>query len=293
MRLVTALREVWNSLSRNPVMALAAISTCSISLVTFGLFLAIQLTLVNIARGMAEKVEINLFLVPGTPHEKAVEIQNRIRGYKEVGSVIYVTPEEGLAEMKKSMGEELVDDILEGENPLPGRLTVKVKDPLWVEQVVQFIKPLSGVDEIRYGKEDVKRVSVVSIVFGFLGWSLILVMLGATYLIVANTIQLTVDARKKEIRIMQLVGATDWYIRLPFMLEGVFYGLVGACLGATVVGLAYYGFYGLAQRNFPFVFPLLSPEVFNANLLLVPLVGASVGLLGSLSSMKNALREST
>jgi len=242
-------RESIQNFRRNWVMSLGAVITIYLSLLLVGIFIATGFIVNSVVQSVEDKVTIQVYIKDGAASADVNTLQTQLLNDALVQGVDYTTKEEALATFKKDMAQspEIIDQ-LEG-NPLPASLDVTLKDPRTVEAMVNKIKknavflkvadrPDNPEESLKYGQQIVNKlfaftrvIRIIEVVF--------VVMLGVVSLIfINNTIRLAIYARRKEIGIMRLVGASNWFIRTPFLLEGVIQALIGASLAiVTVVGL--------------------------------------------------------
>jgi len=242
-------RESVQNFRRNWVMSLGAVITIYLSLLLVGIFIATGFIVNSVVQSVENKVTIQIYIKDGAPSADVNTLQTQLLNDALVKGVDYTTKEEALEIFKKDMAQspEIIDQ-LEG-NPLPASLDVTLKDPRTVEAMVAKIKknavflkvadrPDNPEESLKYGQQIVNKlfaftrvIRIIEVVF--------VVMLGVVSLIfINNTIRLAIYARRKEIGIMRLVGASNWFIRTPFLLEGVIQALIGATLAIlTVIGL--------------------------------------------------------
>lgn len=216
-------------------------------------------------------------------------VGSEIAALPGVVEVKTVTKEQAMERFKNRLGENAGILAALDDNPLPYSFDVRVDKPERVDELVPKIQSMRYVDSARYGKEVVDQLFQFTRVMRYGGMILIVLMGVGTLFIIVNTIRLTVYARRREINIMKYVGATDWFIRWPFILEGVFIGLVGSCISAVVLQLCYSASVVKLQAALAFL-PILStwPLMFFIWGILVAL-GAIIGALGSFISLRKFL----
>jgi len=284
------LREAGRGLSRNGLMAFAAATTITLSLLIMGVFIILVTNLTYLGERAKAQIQLRVFLGPEVSPEEAIGLREEIQGFRQDGvrRVRYVSKQAAAAEVERTWGvPELFVDM--GENPLPDAIVVELDRGAKVDRLVRKLKALPGVADVAY-LSFIHTLLLVVQVLWVVGVALILVVsLGVLYIVV-NTVKLTVFARRREIEIMKLVGATDWFVRWPFVLEGLILGLTGAGLATAVLSKAYY-FLFKSVSQMPAI-PLVAEARVNHWLLLVLLpVGAFFGASGSLLSVKKFLRE--
>ncbi len=279
------------SLWRNFWMSLAAVASVAISMFLLGAFLLLVFNVNYFASSLQSNVEIAVFLQVDTPRQEAYQVRDQVKAMPGVTEVTLVPKEEGLKQLSQQFGGQ--EELLEatgGVNPLPDYLRIRVADPETIHEVARAIAGLPGVEKVNYGQEVVERLFAVVRWLRWLGAGIILFLgLGALFLIII-TIRLTVYSRRREISIMKYVGATDWFIRWPFFLEGLFLGLAGSGCAALAVYAGYNLFLTRAGSALVFI-PLLNDrDLLLSSVLSLMAGGALVGAIGSLLSIRRFLK---
>ena len=252
-------RESVQNFRRNWVMTLGAVITIYLSLLLVGVFLVTGAIVNNVVKSVEDKVTIEIFLKDGAASADVDALQNKLLAdplvgvqnpdQKNRGTVSYTSKEQAMEKFKKSMSSspEIVDQL--ENNPLPASLDIKLTDPHNVEALVAQIKadplflkvvenPAKPEESIKYGQQIVEKLFAFTRVVRIMGFAIIAMLAVVSLIFINNTIRLAIYARRKEIGIMRLVGASNWFIRTPFLLEGVLQALIGATLAIlSIVGL--------------------------------------------------------
>ena len=242
-------RESIQNFRRNWVMTLGAVITIYLSLLLVGVFLVAGVLVNNIVKSVEDKVGIQIFLKDGAATGDVSALQRKLSGDGLVLGVEYTSKDKAMQKFKEDMKDspELIDQ-LEG-NPLPASLDVTLREPRTVEQMVGRIKadplftkvadrPDNPEKSLKYGEQVVKKLFAFTRIIRTLGIALVAMLAAVSLIFINNTIRLAIYARRKEIGIMRLVGASNWFIRTPFLLEGVLQSLIGATLAIlSVVGI--------------------------------------------------------
>lgn len=272
--------EALQNTRRNFLMAASATLTVAISLALFGSVLVLRQwtdTLVGRWRG---NVEINLFLRTDASEPQIEAIQAKIASMPEVKEYKYVSRDEALQEFREMFSDkrELVENV--DASILPPSFRLKLQNPEQVDVVAEQLSGLPGVDELQTANETIKRLSRITNVLTA-GMAFFVMVFGlAAVLLIANTIRLAVFARRREIAIMKLVGATNWFVRVPFMIEGMLAGLIGSVLaGGAVWGLV--GLMERVQTYAPILDATIGASAVAQIVVLVTAIGIAVGALGS------------
>nr|MDQ3958646.1 ABC transporter permease [Actinomycetota bacterium] len=227
MRVGYFLGETVTNLRRNLLMTIAAISTVAISLLLLGGVQILGLIVNKATLGWEAKVEISAFLRDDISEGELQDIQSDLAGMPEVEDITYISKEEAFEEFKQLYPDqpELWENI--PDDALPASVRVKLTDAKHTQEVSARIRGAPGIDEVRFGGEFIKKLLQINALLRTLTLVMSLILLVASAGLIANTIRVAIYARRDEIGIMKLVGATNWFIRIPFMLEGVFAALVG------------------------------------------------------------------
>lgn len=285
------IQEVFRSLKRNNWMTFASIGTVTVSLFVLGVFLLLVLNMNRLASTLESQVQISVYLEDGLTEAGKGTLQQDIEGLAGIDTVTYVDKTEAEKRLRERLGEQgYLLDALGDENPLPDSFEVTVVDPAFVETAAGTIGQLEGVEEARYGQDVATHLFDITRLIRIFGLVLMVLLCGATLFIISNTIRLTVFARRKEIAIMKYVGATDWFICWPFLLEGVVMGFAGGLLAALVLRSFYAAMTAKIYDTLAF-FPLMPQYPFmNYVTLGILAAGIFIGALGSTISLKRFLK---
>jgi cell division transport system permease protein len=280
------LREVYTNIRRSPLMSIASVTTVLVLTLILGYFTAIMANLEKLANSLLDEVQVVVYLEDDA---NKVSVGQQLQRIPEVTDSHFVSKETALNKLVERMkGRIDVNDLT--RNPLPDSFELAVDDARHLELVAERARRVAGVSGVKYGEEIARRMLNFNALVRSVGVVILGLLFLSTVLIVSNTIRLTVFARRKEIEIMQMVGAAEWFIRWPFILEGVIQGLVGSIMAAALVGTSYAMVVPQLRETVVFL-----PVIPAATLLpqLVPaliFLGAFVGALGSLVSVNKFLR---
>ena len=285
------IREVFISLRRNNWMSVASIGTVAVSLFIFGMFLMMVMNMNKLAENMESQVQINVYLLDKVDREQARDIEKDLKEIEGVESVGFVTKDEAMERFKDRLGDQkTLLDALEETNPLPDSFEVTVTNPDLVKTAAEKMEKIDGVECAKYGQDVMEHLFEITRLLRIFGFTLMLVLAFATLFIISNTIRLTVFARRKEIAIMKYVGATDWFIRWPFVMEGMVLGLFGSIIAAMVLRTAYTAMAEKVYDTLAF-FPLIPEQPFLTYITVVVVIsGMVVGAIGSAVSIKKFLK---
>lgn len=283
-------REVVVSMRRNRWMTFASIGTVAVSLFILGVFLLLVLNMTRLAAELESQVQIAVYLNDALTEEGRAEVEKMMRDMKSIAKIEYVPREQALERLQERLGDQkYILDALGDQNPLPNSYDVTVTKPELVGSTAFAIADLYGVDEAKYGQDVANHLFDITKLIRLFGFVLMVLLTGATVFVISNTIRLTVFARRKEIAIMKYVGATDWFVRWPFILEGIALGFIGGGLSALAIRSFYAAMAAKVYSTLTFL-PLL-PQYPLMDYVTGALIiaGIFVGILGSTVSLKRFL----
>ena len=271
-------------------MAVASVSTIALSMAVLGAFLLLLFGSHRFVERQLARFEIAVYLPDGASERDAEKVRDAIRKLPLTKKAELVSREQAWAEFKRNMNTKL---DLGGvtDNPLPYTLFVESKDSRQTSALADQIRQLDGVDSVNNAQENYGHVRAIADLVKVLGFVASIVLCFTTVFIISNAIRLTVFARRHEIKIMQLVGATNWFIRAPLVLEGVVLGMVGAAIAVGVVSTGGHYVAAVVQERFPPILRDLSSGIDRGRFLTALVTGGAViGALGSLISIRRFLR---
>ncbi len=280
------LGEVTANFTRNAAMQFTAIGTVAVTIVMLGTFLYVRDTVTSIGSGLLSKIEVAVYLNDDVNDVGAQAIGAKFAADPRILGATYVPKKDGLRRMHDVLGSDF-DTSLLTSNPFPNAFHVRVRDPKDVPAVAASIAKLPGVAKTDYAADTVTKLLKVVDVLSKIGLVMIGLLVFTATIIIANTIRLTVFARRREIAIMQLVGATNMYIRMPFIAEGMLAGLLGAVLAIAILFVARVQIIPKLAATLTFI-PFHANEPLLAGECL--LVGAVVGFIASWFSVGRYLR---
>jgi cell division transport system permease protein len=295
-------RETWSSFRRNWVMSLVSVSIIFISLLLVGAFFLTSSVLNSIVSSFESKVSIQVFIKDGAATNDVDALEADIQKMPNVKSITYVTKDQALARFKQQTknSPQLVEQLR--GNPLPASVEVALIDPRQVQTVVNLIvkdpnlakvikNPANPTaSDIRYGQDVVQNLFKATEVVRVFAAAFLILLLVVSLVLIGNTIRLAIYSRRREIAIMRLVGASNWFIRTPFLLEGVLQSLIGSILALLTLFAAQALIVPWLQNNLKFL-PVSIGSVTVAQLAAL-LIGSGIviGLLGSGSAVRRYLK---
>ncbi len=288
--MVRHLRESLKSLSRNGWMTFASVSAVTVTLLLVGVFIVLMLNMNNIANDLEKDVEIRVHLELNTSKDQISVLKQQINQVSGIDSVKFSSKENELRNLVEDMGSDF--KLFEQDNPLYDVFIVKAKDPLQTKIIAHKIDQLPHTKSAIYGEAKVEKLFHVLKIARNVGLVLIVGLLFTAMFLISNTIKITIVARRKEIEIMKLVGATNWFVRWPFIFEGLWLGILGSIIPITIVSVGYsYLHQWLAPRLTSHFIQILNvtPFIYEVNALIL-IMGCLIGVWGSFMSVRKFLR---
>ncbi|MCL9662809.1 permease-like cell division protein FtsX [Paenibacillus hunanensis] len=296
------LREGFRSVFRNGWMSVASITSIIVSLLILGVFILLVYNVNQLTDKADSQVEINVFLELNVSQSLREQLQSEISKMPEVSNITYIPKNEGLKELRQNLGEggeNFLEGYAENNNPLPDALRVQVVEASTVPFVAQKIEALNNehvekpILKVRYGGETIETLFKVTDLIRNIGLVLVAALALMAMFLIANTIRVTILARRREISIMKLVGATNQFIRWPFFIEGALLGGIGALVTIAILFVGYQQLVHAAQSSLSLgtlitLVPLQKVWVWLGGLLLV--LGVLIGIWGSTVSIRRFLK---
>jgi len=275
-------KETFKSIRRNQLMSFASVSTVALSLLVLGLFLLMVMNANNLAKYLESQVQISVYMEDSASNDNLAAAAKSLKAMPGVVKVTSVNKAEALAKFKKRLGDQnRLLDALGEENPFPYSFDVQVDKPERIAEIVPKIDEMKGVETAKFGQEVVEHMFRLTRLLRLGGIVLVVLLAMATLFIISNTIRITVFARRREVSIMKYVGATNWFIRWPFLLEGMFLGFAGALVASLVLIQMYVALQDKIYSTLAF-FPLIPAWPFLGYLSLFLIVtGTAIGAAGS------------
>lgn len=286
-------KQGFQGIYRNRTMSLASVGSVTAVLVILGLILMIILNVSVISVSTKEKFdEIYVYLDDNITNQRIREIGNEISSLDGTLAVVFQSKEYALEKMKEEWGEDgrLLDGLV--NNPLPNTYVVQLKDVSYASSIIRQIEQKDGIEEVKYYKDIVEKLISTAEFIQLFGVIVIIILLLVSIFIIQNTIKITVASRKVEIELMQYIGASNGFVRGPFIFEGVILGCMGAFLAIIVV---LNGYDYLVSYSNEKLFSMLSVYLIPANMISLDIliifvtIGVGIGILGSIVSLKKFL----
>ncbi|MCM1091807.1 MAG: permease-like cell division protein FtsX [Butyrivibrio sp.] len=305
------IRQGFANIFRNKLFSLASIATISACLFLFGLFYAIVMNFQHIVRTAEEGVSVSVFFhyegeIPDeckrthlpeelpTP-ERIEEIGQQIAARVEVSNVVFVSDDEAWASFGKAyFGENYQDGYT--ENPMEGwdSYQVYLSDVSMQSALVSWLESIPEVRKVNYSSLTANTLSGVNLLIAYVSVGIIIVLLAVSIFLISNTVAVGISVRKEEIGIMKYIGATDFFVRAPFVLEGMIIGLIGAAIPLGVIYSVYNYALNYVVERFEvlsqFLHFLSAEEIFNVLTPVSLIVGVGIGFMGSITTVRKHLK---
>lgn len=284
-------RETYKSVRRNGFMSVASVSTVAVALLVLGMFLLLFLNTNNMAKYLESQVQISVYMQDSASYDDLNKAKDTLTKMPGVVKVTYVDKQQALKRFEERLGDQKqLLNSLGKDNPFPNSFDVQVDKPERIKEVTPKIQQIPKIETAKFGQEILENLFQLTRILRFGGIVLVVFLAMATLFIISNTIRLTVFARRKEVSIMKYVGATDSFIRWPFLLEGMSLGLIGAILASVILAIIYTSMVARIHSTLAFM-PILSPSPLLWWVTLGLLVaGTAIGALGSFISLRKFLR---
>lgn len=291
------IQQGFKNLFRNKWYSLASVATISACLFLFGIFYAIVANFQYMVKGAEENVCVTVFFEDGITDTRIEEIGKMISSRTEVSEVVYISAEEAWEDYQKIYFGDRAEEFIAGypTNPLYRDMNyvVYLSDVSMQDTLVTYLYSIEGVRLVRYSALTASTLSGVNLLIGYVSLGIIVVLLAVSVFLISNTVTIGISVRKEEINIMKYIGATDFFVRAPFVLEGMLIGLIGAAIPLWVVHYFYGSVLDYAAEKFSMLSHLLkflpAETIFG---FLTPVclgVGVGIGFVGSISTVRKHL----
>ena len=283
--------DALKSIKRNITVSFAAMLTVLVTFFVLGTFTLVGLNFNKTIEDVADKIEIKVYLQDDIKLVNQREVEIKLAEQEGVKAVTYESKDEAFTKLKKDL--EGNSGMLEGysleNNPLASSYIVTLEDASYAGDVNKAVEDMTGVESITNQQELIEKISNVVDFVQILGVVLFFVFIGVSIFLIMNTIKLAVYSRRREVGIMKFVGATDWFIRWPFVIEGMIIGAVGSLLATAILYFIYRGVFGFIASN------LLIANLVPVSFVLTTLLGGFllggivVGAIGSIAALRKFL----
>ncbi len=280
------IKEAFLSTKKNGIMSLATMVSLTATMVIVGTILLMSYNINFVMEDIESQLVAVAYLRDNISETEINQLVKNTRELEGVKEVRYISKEDAFQQLKDDLNEQ--EEILAGipENPLPSSLEILVTEAEFLEEIAFQLTQYSGIEEVNYGGQLTERLVSLFHFIRKAGIAIIFILVFIATLIMVSVIKISVHSRQKEIEIMALVGATSWFIRWPFIIEGFLKGLISSLIAGFILIRTYFYFIDQFKRILPFI-PIISDQVVLMKLiLLIALLGSLIGIFGSLLSLR-------
>lgn len=287
------IRECFKNLWRNRMMSVASVSSVAATLMILGIIFVLIVNISAMTQVAKDQFDtIQVYLDDDLAVSEIEDIGTEIFKLQGVKDVIFEAKEEALEKMKLDWDQNgyLLDGL--ESNPLPNSYIIVLDDINYANYIVNSIEAYDGIEEVKYYQEVIENIISITDVIRKVGLFIMVVLIAISTFIISNTIKIAVHARRREINIMKYVGATNWFIRGPFLLEGVILGILGAAISSVIIYFAYkYSYDAIMAQFYMFISAYLirAQVIIKDVIFLFVIIGAGIGALGSIASLRKYL----
>ena len=288
-----SVKEAFKSIKRNKTLSIASIATVTATLFILGV---ITLGVANVDKAVTQlgsMVEVKIYLKDNISDNDKNAIESKIKAVEGINTITFQSKDEALKDVQKQLNDESgqLSSGFEERNPFPASFTVNVKEPPVVDEVVSSVKDMSGIEEIKDARALISKITKITDSVKIAAIVAFVVFILISLFLIGNTIKITVFTRKREIGIMKYVGATDWFIRWPFIIEGVVLGIIGAFISVLALGIIYVimisnlntdALFGFSLVEISYIWKVVIWELLGC--------GVFIGAIGSILSMRKFLK---
>jgi cell division transport system permease protein len=288
------IKEGFVNIRRNRMMSIASVGSVAAALIILGMVFLLIINMNHMVEDVKQQFDsIQLYLYDDVEDSQILAIKSRLEGVEGIRGLEFESKETALSNIKEKWGDQAY--LLEGleSNPLPNSIIIYVKDIAYSDNIVAEASGIGGIEEVKYYNDIVQKLISIANFIRLLGLGIIAILVFLSIFIIGNTIKLTVAAREREINIMKYVGATNWFIRWPFFVEGMILGLMGAIIS---LGLVYFGYSyiynAISQQMYMLFTTYIVPvnEIIKDMMVIFAVLGMGIGALGSILSMRKYLK---
>lgn len=295
------IKEALRGFARNLSTTLGSIITIFLSLFVIGVFLVGAAVIENVVSSVESEVTITAYLNDDVSDSQVSSLTSEIKAIDGVSGVSYVSKDQALENFRAMSSNPEIVDQLDGANPLPASLTIELSDPQMVESVADQIvanstfkkacdEPSKPADSLKYGQKTVERLFQLTSYVRYIGLALIVLLIFIAMVFINNTIRLAILARRKEIAIMRLVGASNGFIRGPFLMEGAMHAIIGSLLAIGSIELIHRVALPKVQSALTFLPMDVAGQTYVLIYVGLLVAGLVIGLIGSAFAMRRYLK---
>ncbi|NLG05278.1 MAG: ABC transporter permease [Clostridia bacterium] len=289
------IKQGFKNIFRNKIFSLASIATISSCLFLFGLFYSVVVNFQYMVKEAQSSVAVTVFFDEGISDEQIVQIGEQIKARSEVARVDFVSADQAWESFKTEYLGEYADGF-EDDNPLSGSANYEIymNDVSMQPALVTYLESVDGIREVNKSEITANTLTNIRMLIGYVSAGIIFILLAVSVFLISNTVTIGISVRREEISIMKLIGATDFVVRSPFVIEGIIIGIIGSLIPLVTVYYIYINVIQYATENFKVlsdIMKFLTVEEVFANLIPISIaMGVGIGFLGSFSTVRKHLK---
>ena len=288
------LKNIW----KNKLFSLASIATMTACIFLFGIFYMIVTNFQSMVKEAESGVAVTVFFDEGTTQKQIDEIGQQIQARPEVAAIEYVSADDAWESFKKVYfeGNESVAESFAGDNPLVNEssYSIYMNDVSMQQSLVDYLQSLDGIRKVNQSAAVANTLTDFNKLIGYISAGIIIILLGVAVFLISNTITVGISVRREEIAIMKLIGATDYFVRAPFVVEGIVIGLIGAAIPLGILYTMYGRVIEYIGENFTFISNMMKflpvNEVFHTLVPVALILGVGIGFIGSRITIRKHLK---
>ena len=288
------LKNIW----KNKMFSLASIATMTACIFLFGLFYTIVTNFQSMVKDAESGVAVTVFFDEGISQDKMDEIGDLIRARAEVSNVEFVSADEAWDSFKQTSfeGNEAAAESFAGDNPLAhdASYSIYMNDISMQQTLVTYLESVDGIREVKQSAVVANTLTDFNKLIGYVSAGIIIILLGVAVFLISNTITVGISVRREEIGIMKLIGATDYFVRAPFVVEGIVIGLIGAAIPLGILYVLYGRIIDYIGEKFSFISNMMkflpADEVFHTLVPVALILGVGIGFIGSRITIRKHLK---
>ena len=288
------LKNIW----KNKLFSLASIATMTACIFLFGIFYMIVTNFQSMVKEAESGVAVTVFFDEGTTQKQIDEIGQQIQARPEVAAIEYVSADDAWESFKKVYfeGNESVAESFAGDNPLVNEssYSIYMNDVSMQQSLVDYLQSLEGIRKVNQSAAVANTLTDFNKLIGYISAGIIIILLGVAVFLISNTITVGISVRREEIAIMKLIGATDYFVRAPFVVEGIVIGLIGAAIPLGILYTMYGRVIEYIGENFTFISNMMKflpvNEVFHTLVPVALILGVGIGFIGSRITIRKHLK---
>lgn len=288
------LKNIW----KNKMFSLASIATMTACIFLFGLFYTIVTNFQSMVKDAESGVAVTVFFDEGISQDKIDEIGDLIRARAEVSNLEFVSADDAWDSFKQTYfeGNEAAAKSFAGDNPLANdaSYSIYMNDISMQQTLVTYLQSVDGIREVKQSAVVANTLTDFNKLIGYVSAGIIIILLGVAVFLISNTITVGISVRREEIGIMKLIGATDYFVRAPFVVEGIVIGLIGAAIPLGILYVLYGRIIDYIGEKFSFISNMMkflpADEVFHTLVPVALILGVGIGFIGSRITIRKHLK---